>query len=1088
MSEPRDIVVEFLKEELVGPVDELEILDSSPCQRYSAGILFPPRQLSDSLDDLSEPAEEPIEQEPDEIPFDAGALLDGREPRRKKVDQGEGEQDETVLLANSFLPSAIGLTFLVGESVRTLNLNVRAAVYESRPSASGFGREWTRKPLELPGFGLVLDPELRSSSEERDLHQGKLFFRMVRRRRRDRAQLVTVTLYNKSTDCREPPRPDACFFQVGFRVEGEVSGAFLPLPAVPRSGLDLEELALDLLYRRRRSFARGHGCAASWSGHPERADRIETATIPSIKIPSIQPRSETKTHTSMEFLGNLGLADPSRQIPDTLERLADDYQSWIENLKLGSVPVQFHEIAEQHVDGCSEILDRIRAGIDLLRRDQRCLRAFMLANRAILVQQYHYRRPRRLPGEDLQPFPEAYRSIAEAGRGFGYWRNFQLAFILMNLSAFTADRNEQHRDIVDLIWFPTGGGKTEAYLGLAAYSIFLRRLRGQSPAGVTVLMRYTLRLLTAQQFQRASSLICACEELRAQFPDELGRETISIGLWVGESLTPNSRQEALKGLRELEKGDRYQRNPFQMLTCPWCGTALDQKPLAYRRDRLRGSQTVRIICPERSCSFSSPRRPLPVLVIDEDIYASPPTLVISTVDKFAMLAWKPKTRHLFGAGRNPPPDLIIQDELHLISGPLGSMVGIYEAVIDLLCTRDQRPPKIVASTATIRRAREQCRALYGREAVQFPPPGLDISDSWFAEENQEIPGRQYVGILPTAAPSPVTSLVRGAAALLQGAKLVPIDEGQDESLRDPYWTLVQYFSSLRELGRASTLVEADIPEQIKVIARRRDLESSQVRWVGYPVELTSRLSASEIPRILERLEVPLGPRGAHRPLDTLLATNMISVGVDIDRLGLMLVVGQPKSTSEYIQATSRVGRSRSAPGLVVTLYNAGKPRDRSHYEQFHHFHETFYRQVEPTSITPFSLPVLDRALHAVLVIAARHIQRIDRTEDFDPEDPAVVGFRDHLVQRMRSVNASQTGYLEKRLDRLARLWRRSPPKNWGGFGRAPEERPLMYPAGSEPREEWGGHAWATPTSMRNVDAECQPMVLQIYPEREGVKT
>jgi hypothetical protein len=477
-------------------------------------------------------------------------------------------------------------------------------------------------------------------------------------------------------------------------------------------------------------------------------------------------------------------------------------------------------------------------------------------------------------------------------------------------------------------------------------------------------------------------------------------------------------------------------------------------------------------------------------VIDEDIYEEPPTLVISTVDKLAMMAWRKEAGALFGKKREPqtsPPDLIIQDELHLIAGPLGSMVGLYESVIDFLCTSGNRGPKIVASTATIRRAREQCKALYNRDSFQFPPPGLDIRDSWFASESGGSPGRIYLGVLPTASPSPVTALIRVAAALLQGVKVVPVGTAT-EAARDPYWTLVQYFGSLRELGRASSLIEADIPEYIGVIGKRQGLQREERRWPGWPVELTSRLAAAEIPRILEQLEISYPPEGSLRPLNTLLATNMISVGVDVDRLGLMLVVGQPKSTSEYIQASSRVGRSSRAPGLIVTLYNAGKPRDRSHYEQFRAYHDSFYRFVEPTSVTPFSLPVVGRGLGALLVIAARHLAGVDSPREFDRSRRGIDEFLGFLVDRIREVDLEHVVRIQEAVESLATEWERLRPKEWGGFGAPPDHRPLMYPAGKEPRAEWHGLSWPVPTSMRNVDTECWLAILQDYPADAGEAT
>ena len=303
---------------------------------------------------------------------------------------------------------------------------------------------------------------------------------------------------------------------------------------------------------------------------------------------------------------------------------------------------------------------------------------------------------------------------------------------------------------MELIWFPTGGGKTEAYFGLAAFSIFLRRLRDRGDTGVHALMRYTLRLLTAQQFQRASRLICAMDYVRRQHAEELGEGTISIGIWLGGSTTPNTREEARAVFRSLDRGDGRKQNQFVLDRCPWCGAQMGPVNLGGGRGRGRRrafrvigyahrGNTVVYCCPDRRCEFHDS---MPLYVIDEDIYEICPSLVIGTVDKFAMLAWRPEARSLFGISpggtrSHSPPGLIIQDELHLISGPLGSMVGLYEPVIEELCTdrRGRHParPKIISSTATIRSYAEQVRGLYARErASLFPPPGLDADDSFFA--------------------------------------------------------------------------------------------------------------------------------------------------------------------------------------------------------------------------------------------------------------------------------------------------------------------------------------------------------------------
>jgi hypothetical protein len=675
---------------------------------------------------------------------------------------------------------------------------------------------------------------------------------------------------------------------------------------------------------------------------------------------------------------------------------------------------------------------------------------------------------------------------------------FQLAFLLMNLRAVAGGKHDpaNERTVVDLIWFPTGGGKTEAYLGLTAYTIFLRRLRHPQRRGCVALMRYTLRLLTAQQFERAAALIMACEFIRRREKEVLGPVPITIGLWAGSSLTPNYREDARQKLKAwMADGDKS--HPFQLLKCPWCRTPLDNREnRGYHQAKVNGRLTVKFFCPDDRCPGSQAKAPvvgIPATVIDEDIYDDPPSLLLGTVDKFAMLAWNPSAGVLLrGDGADVRgPDLIIQDELHLISGPLGTIVGLYETVIDRLCSQDQ-PPKVVASTATIRRAEEQCLSLFDRRTAVFPPAALSISDSWFAVEKTDAPGRLYVGVLGSAAPSFTTLSRQAIASLVFGISWMDLPPGLDPEFRDAYWTLVWYFNSLRELGRGGTLIEADVREHLGVIRRRLGLGRDAGRPFVRGEELTSRKRGDEIPEVLDRLEQ--NKAGDAKAIDVLLATNMISVGVDVSRLGLMAVAGQPKSTSEYIQATSRVGRDdKLAPGLVVSLYVPGKSRDRSHYEHFRTYHESFYRFVEPTSVTPFSIPAIDRALHALIVIVARQEQGYSRPQDLKPTDPWLEELKSWLIKRAERAQ-TKPRYIEalkKRFDLIVEIWtNRTDRTEWGEAWITKDESDhLLYPPSAVQAFKDGLGAPAfdvpfpTPTSMRSVDVECR---LRIRPKYAGL--
>ena len=604
-------------------------------------------------------------------------------------------------------------------------------------------------------------------------------------------------------------------------------------------------------------------------------------------------------------------------------------------------------------------------------------------------------------------------------------------------------------------------------------------------------MRYTLRLLTAQQFQRASGLICAMEYLRRKRIDNLGDKEFSIGIWLGGDTTPNSNDAAMRIYNGLRKGDKYTENLLLVTKCPWCGAQMGpfKHNLGSQVPKVLGyvpsSGTVVFKCPDLRCDFSDR---LPVYVVDEEIYKKRPSLIIGTVDKFAMLAWRPEAKSIFGfnvEGRRDvsPPGLIIQDELHLISGPLGSMVGLYEAIIEDLCTdhRTARPvkPKLVCSTATIRRFSKQVKDLYAREdVVLFPPPGLDASDSFFARYARDsngnlMPGRMYVGIHAPGLGSLQTVQVRTFTALLQR----PVAFSKEE--RDPWWTLLLFFNSLRELGTTLSLFQSDIPDYLGVIKGRSGTDHKDIRRLHNLQELTGRIRSDEVPEKISELEITTTSI-KQIAVDVCLASNIIEVGIDIDRLSLMTVVGQPKTTAQYIQVTGRVGRKWwERPGLVATIYTASKPRDRSHFEKFRSYHQRLYAQVEPTSLTPFSPPTLDRALHAVLSAYVR--QRGDDKNAITPypfPEKLIQEFRAILIDRVTAVDSAELPHLNKMLQKRESEWKAWKRTVWDSY--MGSEEALLRVAGAYVSNELKRLSWPTPMSMRNVDAECQAEISTLY--------
>ncbi|PFG34512.1 helicase-like protein [Sanguibacter antarcticus] len=1039
--EARDAMVRALARDLMGSSEDVR-LDEPPLDRFVVGILHPP-------------SEDPVEDVTDRPDIETGT-------------QADSEYDPGVSLSHMRRPSSMGLTFAVDPVVTSqITVSVRADRYvpqidgqladetlegptdgDAEDDARVVERVVSKRPkIWSIVEGLTFEITVPTTARQREpipIVEG-LDLRIVVRPPVDGTAAITIALVN--TFRRETPNgsDEFCWFRPVIAVE-TVEGTFSERPSGARSARGTDEASSELLYREAVSIAAGHGCAATWDTVPTR--RLETTFLPSQDV--LVSRAERK-----ELSGRFGMSTlAGTDDRGVLIALAEEYEKWISDQEglLGDLAEGVRGTAEDHLVAARAAAERIRGGIAVLDRDPQAAQAFRVMNEVMQEQ-----RARQEMIRSQAPEPSDVEQ---------QWRPFQIAFVLLNLDGL-ADPQSDEREIADLLWFPTGGGKTEAYLGLIAFTLVLRRLRGATGdgGGVGVIMRYTLRLLTLQQFERAAGLVCALESWRRRHLPSAA--PVTVGLWVGQSATPNTHDQARTALRALEnqQSPGASGNPQQLLRCPWCGARLPVS--AYSVERRPERLVVR--CPEATCEF---REGLPVLLVDADVYEQRPSLLIGTVDKFAMMAWREEARRLFGAdGAVTPPDLIVQDELHLISGPLGTLVGLYETAVDAASTGVARP-KVVASTATIRRAEGQVKAVFDRASRQFPPPGIDPGDSFFAVQApaEELPSRQYVGVMAPGT-SHATLLVRTYAALLQAGK----DLDAPDEVKDAYWTLLGYFNSLRVLGAAFMQTIDDVPARLPVIARRF---GSQVREIKEPKELTSRVPSDEVPRRLEELATALGGEDCQ---DVMLATNMISVGVDVDRLGLMVVMGQPQTTSEYIQATSRVGRRH--PGLVVTLYNSARTRDLSHYETFLPYHRALYRQVEATGATPFAPRAVDRGLHGVLVSLVRLL--VPRAAGANAVasvagDAGIETVREIIHRRVVAVAPRETERVLEAFDALVEYWRDAVDDNrvdhyvaW----RAPAGA-LVVPAGSRvdghesPLDQFpvSEPPWPTLTSLRNVDA------------------
>jgi hypothetical protein len=997
----RSQLVEALRLDLVGPENgtdlEAEVLPQAPSRWYLTGFL---------------------------VPLEAGADQRSDETAQDELDFGGGSSDATdddttpepPAARRAYFPSSIGLSLLVSKNTRQLKVMVKWGDYRPEPLESqeenedksdGAGRIpllWKRNARNV---GMTLDlpaqtdraieqpvPEsagLQIALAVRSVHALGIAEGMVPEGTRS----VSIFLVNRRVPLTTDDNRDERFvFQAGLEVHAAE-------PLIPRPNLrghsteEWDERVADLQYRDVYEYAVGHGIATHAEIHEAGDCRtVQSSWIPGAEVEHVAPANIPNVELRMGTLA--GLTD-GVAAQKALGSFVQQYRTWIESQAkvYSTLTPKRREMAEALMKRASTAANRIDAGIQSLS-DPTVLKAFTVANR--VMAKAARRRFGPMQGKDES-------AVAEPA-----WRPFQMAFILMNLPGL-ANPTHHDRRVVDLLFFPTGGGKTEAYLGLAAFTLVYRRLKnpGYASAGLSVLMRYTLRLLTLDQFSRASTLICALELERLADPVTLGPWPFEIGLWVGRAATPNR----MGGRGDSDPHCAYRKTiafqnddrkpaPIPLENCPWCGEKF--KPDSFRLVPNANEPTdLRVVCLNRRCDFTR-NQSLPILAVDEPIYRRLPCFLIATVDKFAAMPWTGQVGAFFGRadrydqhgfygpcekdrGRplpSPlqPPDLIIQDELHLISGPMGTMVGLYESALDELCSRPadgkKLRPKIVASTATVRRAEHQIQALFNRrEADVFPPPGPDRRDSFFAETqpaNKTHP-RLYLG-LAAQGRSLKRVMLRTYLALLGTAQKtyeIDGDKKNHDNSADAYMTLLGYFNSLRELGGSRRIVEDEVNTSLRGYANRKRRGQQHGlfanRNINFEVvELTSRVPTNEVAKAKRQLALQFYEK---ERVDVAIATNMISVGLDITRLGLMVVLGQPKTCAEYIQATSRVGRIPERPGLIVTLLNIHRPRDRSHYERFEVFHQSFYRTVEASSVTPFSPRALDRGLAATLVALSR---------------------------------------------------------------------------------------------------------------------
>lgn len=1082
-----------------------EVLQTDfPSRRYSAGMLYPMQAKQEeivTLDSLSpnEDEHEKVILNPDIQPIEL----------KQKNNENLTTEGTKSVSTNDFLPSSLGFTCRIAPETRQLKVVFKGANYKAHKVTIGekkYSKSWWLRESMVGEHMIDFDAFPANFQTNVPLPLYNLAKEEIKRfdislsiqcRVKKNSRLITLTVTNRTSTLKNKGQADEdVVFQAEIVAQVKKS-SFMNFPKHYQRMLPMtaDEANDELLYRNKINYGFGHGCSTTWDQFANDITEIKTTFIPSYETTSMTPdvtiiKDGIEKELKIKMI-DLANCTSYENLVKIIEPLLDGYEQWIQvcEQEITRLPTVLQPAAIHNVNLGKKSLNRIRRGLTHLQ-DETTRTAFILANKAILLQQVNGKTERIPETENLElhysvPYSETVKLLPQLLKSQNSWRAFQIAFFLMSIDSIVNDESPE-REIVDLIWFPTGGGKTEAYLAVAAFQMFYRRLINPSDAGVDVMMRYTLRLLTADQFQRSSRLICAMEYLRTKEDITLGSSSFSIGMWVGGTTSPNKHKTALAQLREMNNGIRSET--FILNRCPWCGSTIGKIKAKNKKGKkntsIHGYTSVEnklfTYCPDVDCHF---HEEIPVYFVDETIYEKRPTFLIGTVDKFVQLAWNPQARTLFGIGKNgeqlyTPPNLIIQDELHLISGPLGTLAGLFEALIEELCTKKVNgksiKPKIISATATIKEFEEQARCLFAREkATLFPSPGLDIDDSFFAkvaldkETKRPKPGRKYVGVF-TSNVGLMMAEVQTFSAILQEAFLLPQGEC------DPYWTLLAFYNSLRDLGAGINLCNMDIPTYISSIKKRENYD--QQRFIKEPLELTSRLQSHEISKTIDDLKKEFNTKVKNKPLDVCLASNIIEVGVDIDRLSVMAVVGQPKTTAQYIQVTGRVGRrADERPGVIFTIYSNRNSRDKSHFEHFNEYHQRLYAQVETTSVTPFSDASLERGLSAVIIGFVRQrftdvLAKVPDAEAFADimGSEEFTHFVQSLVNRLKIVDIEQADVFKETFDAICEKILSGDFNSWDVGN---EVQGLMYQSGDSIAKNNSPQSIGVINTLRSVDAE-----------------
>jgi hypothetical protein len=1095
-TKPATVVNQYfspVEDRPIGPwitTDGHEILDQLPHRVYGIGVLYSSKVIASR--DVPNAVME-LEEDDDELT----EIVDQDDP----PDEADIEANQ-LEQRNQSIPRSLAFSVRIPEGVETVEIAVKFATYQEIKVSKQKDTWWSRTEHYKAATLSTLE---NRSEKYLDVESHIVKIGAHVRSPQNGSRILTIWLQNDTAHIATDNLSTTSLFQV------RLGATFKTL--LPYTDPEISDItSLDLLYRHQPCFAIGHGCDVQVS-NIESGVRVETESLPVVNVPSLSP-DVTDSSGKSYAVGMIDLAEFNDTAKESIERMIRDYELWIngENNKILDLEAVFQGVAVSHIGACREFLAEMKDGWQLVKDNldiQLCLRH---ASEAMNNQRTAYASETR----EVE-FDSVTKTVKIAGasphQGLApqaRWRPFQIAFVLANIKRASQVGEIQDR-AVDVIWMPTGGGKTEAYLGLSAFIILWeRRLqllghRKSSAAGSTkVFMRYTYRLLTIQQLTRAASLICALEILREKNPDRYGIGEVRIGCWLGGQTTPNTRRQAITQYKAAKRLVNGKKANFVLSKCPWCGARMGQvfdgKPVGYRIVKAKNEDRVLIHCPDQSCHFRERTitnaagkvldRGIPLFDTDEDLYDFPPDFVVGTVDKVAMMSWRPRSGRIFGISDGvrkwSPPALLIQDELHLISGSLGSLDGNFETMIETLCAFDNgRTPLIIASTATTKNYADQISKLYSREARIIPPPGLDIRDSFFARQDDSAAGKVYVGIAPTGF---VRAVQSQTAVLALMAHFGAIFERSGATI-DPYWTNVAFFSSRRSLGMVMSSVEESFRKKIRFWRQVTGLSSGPLKD-GKPtptrnlrrVKQITATASEDVNDVLDQLGLKYPDKNS---IDLCYATSMVEVGLDVGRLGLMTVMGQPKGSSQYIQVTGRVGRQKESPALIVVAFNTNNVRDRSHYESFRSSHERLYASVESASVTPYTTQTLNRCLRSTVTA----LLRILNPESTKPQ--ACLTAWDQIetayLDRAKYVSAEAAQNMQSVLSEMKSeiLSQSVSGLDWEGG-----TEPFIYGYGDEvPIQRLKPH-WRLMHSMRSVDADALGSIVAnaLQNDNSGAKT